>query len=57
MNNLPAASINSWLDFEQAFMRNFIGTYKRPGHPSQLAMCVQGPDETGRQYLARWTKL
>ena len=38
-------------------MRNFTGAYKRPGCPSQLAMCVQGPAETGREYLARWTEL
>ena len=50
-------SVNTWVDFEQAFVRNFTGTYKRPGRPSQLAMCVQGPTETGREYLARWTKL
>ena len=40
LNSLPAGSINAWVDFEQAFVRNFTDTYKRPGHPSQLAMCV-----------------
>ena len=40
LKSLPAGSINAWVDFEQAFVRNFTGTYKRPGHPSQLAMCV-----------------
>ena len=57
LNSLPMGSINAWVDFEEAFVRNFMGTYKRPGHPSQLAMCVQGPAETSREYLARWTEL
>ena len=42
---------------QPAFVRNFTGTYKRPGRPSQLAMCVQGPTETGREYLACCTEL
>ena len=57
LNSLPAGSINTWVDFEQAFVRNFTGTYKRPGRPSQLVMCVQVPAVTGREYLARWTEL
>ena len=57
LNSLKPYSINAWVDFKEAFVRNFTGTYKRPGRPSQLAMCVQGPTETGREYLARWTKL
>ena len=57
LNSLPVGSINTWLDFVDAFVRNFTGTYKRPGRPSQLAMWVQGPMETGREYLARWTEL
>ena len=43
LNSLPMGSINAWFDFEEAFVRNFTGTYKRPGRPSQLAMCVQAP--------------
>ena len=49
-------SINMWVDFEEAFIRNFTGTYQRPGLPSQLAMCVQEPTETSREYLACWTE-
>ncbi|KAK1652169.1 hypothetical protein QYE76_069974 [Lolium multiflorum] len=41
LNNLPAGSINGWLDFEDAFVSNFIGTYRRPGQPQQLEMCKQ----------------
>src|SRR5215216_4970844 len=57
LNSLPAGSINAWVDFQQAFVHNFTGTYRCPGRPSQLAMCVQGPMETSREYLARWTEL
>jgi hypothetical protein len=39
LNNLPANSINGWLDFEDAFVSNFTGTYCRPGCPQQVEMC------------------
>ncbi|KAK1653716.1 hypothetical protein QYE76_071521 [Lolium multiflorum] len=51
LNNLPAGSINGWLDFEDAFISNFTGTYRR------LEMCKQGPDETDRAYLTRWCEM
>ncbi|KAK1694350.1 hypothetical protein QYE76_011047 [Lolium multiflorum] len=57
LNNLPAGSINGWLDFEEAFISNFSGTYRRPGRPQQLEMCKQGPDETDRAYLTRWCEM
>ena len=57
LNSLPMGSINTWVDFEEAYGHNFTGTYNRPGRPSQLAMSVKGPTETGREYLAHWTKL
>ncbi|KAK1650796.1 hypothetical protein QYE76_068601 [Lolium multiflorum] len=57
LNNLPAGSINGWLDFEAAFISNFTGTYRRPGRPQQLEMCKQGPDETDRAYLTRWCEM
>ena len=28
LNSLPAGSINTWVDFEQAFVRNFTWTYR-----------------------------
>ena len=34
LNSLPMGSIIAWVDFEEAFVRNFMGTYKRPGRPS-----------------------
>ncbi|KAE8784726.1 Endoglucanase 3 [Hordeum vulgare] len=57
LNNLSADSVNGWLDFREAFVHNFTGTYKRPGRPLQLALCVQGPTEPLRDYLMRWTEL
>ncbi|KAK1685051.1 hypothetical protein QYE76_045899 [Lolium multiflorum] len=57
LNNLPAGSINGWLDFEEAFISNFTGTYRRPGRPQQLEMCKQGPDETDRAYLTCWCEM
>ncbi|KAK1649163.1 hypothetical protein QYE76_066968 [Lolium multiflorum] len=57
LNNLPAGSINGWLDFEDAFISNFTGTYRRPGRPQELEMCKQGPNETDRAYLTRWCEM
>ncbi|KAI5000764.1 hypothetical protein ZWY2020_010723 [Hordeum vulgare] len=57
LKSLPAGSVNSWVDFKDAFVRNFTGTYKRLGRPRELAMCVQRPDEPLRDYVTRWTEL
>jgi hypothetical protein len=57
LNNLPAGSINGWMDFEEQFVFNFTSTYKRPNHPQQLANCWQGEYETDRDYLTRWCTL
>src|SRR3954462_10751101 len=54
LNNLPPGSINSWIDFHDAFVSNFTSTYKRPNRPQQLAMCNQRPNETDREFLTRW---
>jgi hypothetical protein len=57
LNNLPAGSINGWVDFEEQFVSNFTSTYKRPNRPHQLANCRQGEYETDRDYLTRWCTL
>ncbi|KAI5015614.1 hypothetical protein ZWY2020_057004 [Hordeum vulgare] len=57
LNSLPDGSVNSWVDIEEAFFRSFTGTYKRPGRPRELAMCVQKADEPLRDYVTRWTEL
>src|SRR4051812_25686381 len=49
--------MNCWEDFSEALIRNFTGTYERPGLPRHLALCVQGTDEPLRDYLQRWIKL
>ena len=41
LNNLPMGSINAWVNFEEAFVRNFTGTYKRPSRPSQLFTIIE----------------
>jgi hypothetical protein len=53
----PALQINSWHDFQEAFIKNFTGTYKRPPRPWQLALCKQRLDEPDRDYLTRWSEL
>jgi hypothetical protein len=57
LNNLPAGSINGWVDFEEEFVSNFTSIYKRPNRPQQLASCWQGEYETDRDYLTRWCML
>ena len=41
----------------EVFVRNFTSTYKRPPKPRQLSLCVQGPNESTRDYLTRWAEL
>ncbi|KAK1685726.1 hypothetical protein QYE76_046574 [Lolium multiflorum] len=50
LNNLPAGSVNGWLDFEEAFVSNFSSTYQRPNRPQQLALCMQQAKQA-RDYL------
>src|SRR4051812_19731262 len=57
LNSLPPNSINCWNDFDDAFVRNFTGTYEHLGLPRHLTLCVQGKDEPLRDYLQRWIKL
>jgi hypothetical protein len=57
LNNLPAGSINGWVDFEEQFVSNFTSTYKRPNRPQQLDNCRQGEYETDRDNLTRWCML
>ena len=57
LNNLPAESVNNWIDFEEVFNRNFTGTYLRPGNAQLLAMCRQKKGKLDRAYLTRWASL
>ncbi|MQI27702.1 hypothetical protein EI009_25720, partial [Escherichia coli] len=55
LSSLPAGSVNSWVNFEEAFVRNFTSTYKHPGRPHELTMCIRKPDEPLRDYVTCWT--
>ncbi|KAI5003156.1 hypothetical protein ZWY2020_030316 [Hordeum vulgare] len=57
LNSLPAGSVNSWVDFGEAFVHNITRTYKRPSRPRELAMCIQKTDEPLRDYITRLTEL
>ena len=57
LNSLKPYNINNWLDFTEAFIRNFTSTYKRASKPRQLSLCVLGPAESTRDYLTCWAEL
>ncbi|KAI4996066.1 hypothetical protein ZWY2020_041164 [Hordeum vulgare] len=57
LNSLLAGSVNSWVDFEEAFVRNFTGPFKCTGRPRELAICVERLDKLLREYVTRWTEL
>src|SRR3954467_1843683 len=57
LNILAPNSINAWPNFEKVFNQNYNGTYKHPGRPCDLSLCVQGDRESDREYLSRWTEL
>ena len=54
LNNLPPGSINSYLDFEKAFVSSFDHTYPKPNRAQELSRLVQGPNETDQEWLTRW---
>ena len=53
IDDLSERSIYNWLDMQEAFTKNFEGTYKRPCTVGDLQRCVQEKDETSRAYLSR----
>jgi hypothetical protein len=54
LDSLPRNTINSWGEMKVVFNHNFKGTYKRSYTAGDLARCRQKPDESSRDYLARW---
>ena len=54
IENLPEKSVHNWKDMERVFTQHFQGTYKRPSTYTDLTRCVQKPEETATQFLARW---
>jgi hypothetical protein len=57
LNQLPAGSIYCWDDLTRVFVKNFKGTYKRPGGLSELQHCVQKNNETLQEYIQCWTTM
>ena len=57
LKSLPRGAYTCWEDFKEDFVRNFIGTYKRPASFDKLRACKQREDETLREYIQRWTLL
>src|SRR4051812_3194410 len=53
IDDLPKKSICNWLDMQEAFTKNFEGTYKRLYIVGDLQRCVQEKDESYRAYLSR----
>ena len=51
LNQLPPNSIWIWEDLERVFIKNFEGTYKRPGGLTELQFCVQGNTESTWDYI------
>ena len=51
LNQLPPNSIWIWEDLERVFIKNFEGTYKRLGGLTELKLCLQGNNESTRDYI------
>ena len=57
LQSIPKNFFNTWEQFEEAFVKNFLGTYSRPGTFVELQACKQRRDEPLRSYILRWTLL
>ena len=51
---MPADSVGSWEDLEDAFLDNFQGTYVRPPDADDLSHITQQPGESARQFWTRF---
>ena len=54
LNSLPANSIGSWENLEDAFLDNFQGTYVRPPDADDLSHITQQPGESARKFWTRF---
>ena len=54
LNSLPANSIGSWENLEDAFLDNFQGTYVRPPDADDLSHITQQPGESARKLWTRF---
>ena len=51
---MPADSIGSWEDLEDAFLDNFQGTYVRPPDADDLSHITQQPGESASEFWTRF---
>jgi hypothetical protein len=56
LEHLPASQIHNWDDLVRTFVRNFQGTYMRPGNSWDLRSCTQKPGESLRDFIRRFSK-
>ena len=50
LNSLPANSIGSWENLEDAFLEIFQGTYVKPPDADDLSHITQQPGESARKF-------
>ena len=53
-DSMPANSIGSWENLEDAFLDNFQGTYVRPLDADDLSHITQQPGESARKFWTRF---
>jgi hypothetical protein len=53
IKKLPPGSIDSWENFEDIFVKNFLSTCKKPASLEQLRAYRQKHDESMRTYIQR----
>jgi hypothetical protein len=51
LNNSSANNIHNWLDFEEAFRKNFEGIYKRPSNAESLSNHRRDVGSSGSTYV------
>lgn len=51
LTSLPEGCIRDWRDLEDIFVKNFQGTYKRPGNAWDLQLCAQQDGKSLRDYI------
>jgi hypothetical protein len=56
LEHLPPSQIHKWDDLVRTFVRNFLGTYVRPGNSWDLRACTQKPDESLWDFKRRFSK-
>ena len=56
LTGLPRQSVGSWKDLRDLFISNFQGTYERPGDQYDLLRLQQGPNETLKEYIKRFSE-